>query len=72
MWLPHLFSWRIPDSLWDGSEAAILTQCHAVVQENLSRYQPPEWPDDVLWGLGNALLRARRALMQDHAERLIN
>ena len=63
LWRPELFLRRTPDAEWDGSEAAILDRCHEMAKSNLSRYEPPEWPADVVAALDDVLARAKRDLL---------
>ena len=62
LWSPRLFLRQTPDALWDGSEAAILNRCNEQVKVNLTRYQPPEWPREIIRALDELLARAKREL----------
>jgi trimethylamine--corrinoid protein Co-methyltransferase len=64
-WIPRLFRWDAlgPQSPHgDGSERHILGMAHEMWRANLSRYQPPDWPDETIRALDNVERRARRDL----------
>ena len=62
-WTPRFFLWDSvgPGSRHgDGSERAILDRAHEACEENIKRYQPPEWPRDVLRALDRVAQKARQ------------
>ena len=63
-WTPQLFRWESPESAaQDDAEPSILQRAHQQWRENLSRYEPPDWPDDTLAALDRVEAEARRELL---------
>ncbi|HUT23564.1 MAG TPA: trimethylamine methyltransferase family protein, partial [Sumerlaeia bacterium] len=65
-WAPRLFLWDPPgpgSPHRDGSERSILERAHEMWRDNLERYEPPEWPSDVIKALDGVEARARHDLL---------
>ncbi|MBN2551231.1 MAG: trimethylamine methyltransferase family protein [Spirochaetales bacterium] len=63
LYIPELFRSDDPSSgPWDGSEAAILDTCEQMWLENLSRWEPPQWPAETTRALDELLKRAGEEL----------
>jgi len=60
LWRPQLIRW---DGTESGSERAVLERAREMWRNNLSRYEPPGWPDDVLRALERVRQAARRELL---------
>ena len=57
LWRPQVVQWGPPEST---SERTMLERARDLWQDNRSRYEPPNWPDDVLRELDRVRLAARR------------
>jgi trimethylamine:corrinoid methyltransferase-like protein len=62
VWSPEVFLRQQTGLEWDGTERALLDRCHEQWQDNLSRYEPPDWDDGVVQALDEVLARARAEL----------
>ncbi|MCD6416058.1 MAG: trimethylamine methyltransferase family protein [Planctomycetes bacterium] len=65
-WTPRLFLWDAPgpgSPYGDGSERHMLERAHQMCLDNLARYEPPDWPADVLKALDDVERRARREFL---------
>ena len=60
LWRPQVVQWGPPEST---SERTMLERARDLWQDNLTRYQPPDWPEDILRELERVRLAARRELL---------
>ena len=62
VWSPGLLLRQQPGAEWDGTERSLLDRCNAQWQDNLCRYEPPDWEEGVVRALEGVLERAQAEL----------
>jgi trimethylamine--corrinoid protein Co-methyltransferase len=63
LYIPDLFRSDDPfTGAWDGREGALLDACEQMWRENLARWEPPQWPEEITRALDELLERAGREL----------
>lgn len=61
LWMSPVFLTENPAAGgWAGDEKAILDTCDAMWRENVTKWQPPEWPADKLSALDKVLAAAKK------------